>query len=416
MNDRELEKKIRDSYANVAPDILGSVLADCDKQKGQVIVMQKKKKNNRFEKIAAGIAAALMLLIGTAVIRNVYLNNHAVASTITLDVNPSIQISVNKNEKVLEVITFNDDARVVVGNMDFVGSKLDVTVNALIGSMLRNGYLSEAANSILVSVDSRDSSAGKVMQAKLMSGIDSVLASGNVAGAVLGQTLTSDNDIRKLADQYGITAGKATLIRQITQQNTFYSFGDLISLSINELNLISESGSTKLDNVASIGTTSSSAYIGQDAAKAAAYEHAGVNVSDVIKSKCELDWEKGIMVYEVDFDTAEFEFEYEINAKTGDVVKYEKEKNDEVYVPSGTKENGSGSSDKNYIGETAAKEAAEKHAGVSGNDISGYSCELDHEHGITVYDVEFKANGYEYDYCINALTGDVVKHSVEKDD
>lgn len=45
-----------------------------------------------------------------------------------------------------------------------------------------------------------------------------------------------------------------------------------------------------------------------------------------------------------------------------------------------------------------------------------HSCELDRENGTIVYEIEFKANGYEYEYDINAMTGDVVKHSVEKDD
>lgn len=56
----------------------------------------------------------------------------------------------------LRVNALNEDGRIVLGDMNFSGSSLDVTVNALVGSMLRNGYLSELANSILVSVDNGD--------------------------------------------------------------------------------------------------------------------------------------------------------------------------------------------------------------------------------------------------------------------
>lgn len=45
MDNRELESRIKASFENIAPDILESVLSDCDMQKGQVIVMQEKKKN-----------------------------------------------------------------------------------------------------------------------------------------------------------------------------------------------------------------------------------------------------------------------------------------------------------------------------------------------------------------------------------
>lgn len=420
MNNRKLEKRIKDSYKNIAPDIYESILSDRDTQRGEIIVMEEKKKNRTFFRYAMSLAAVFVLVIGFTA-TNLYRNNRIIDLVVMLDVNPSLEIEVNKNEKVLAVNTLNEDAKIVVGDMDFKGSKLDVTVNALIGSMLRNGYISDMANSILVTVDSNNQAAGQAMQEKLMSEINTILESGNVSGAVLGQTVSNDVDIQNLAEQHGITVGKAKLIKQITTQNTLYSFEDLVSLSINELNLISESGGTKLDNIDSIGTASSSAYIGEQAAKDVAYTHAGINAADVIRVKCEFDWEKGIMVYEVDFDTAEYEYEYEINAKTGEVVKSEKEKNDDVFAPLSpsnnlSKDSSQSSSNDTYIGKDAAKAQALKHAGVSEESVYDYSCKLDHEHGIMIYEIEFKADGTEYDYDINALTGDVVRYEKEKDD
>ena len=421
MANRRLEKRIRESYKNIAPDIFESILSDCDTQRGQIIVMEEKKKKGTFIRYAASLATVFVLAIGGFITTNLYRTNHAVDSVVMLDVNPSIEIQVNKSENVLNVNPLNEDAKIVVGDMDFKGSKLDVTINALIGSMLRNGYINDMANSILVTVDSKSPSAGQAMQAKLMSEIDSILESGNVSGAVLGQTVTDESDVQKLAEKYGITVGKAKLIEQIATQNTFYSFEDLVSLSINELNLISESGGTKLENVDSIGKASSSAYIGEQAAKDAAYVHAGVNAADVIRTKCELDWEKGMMVYEVDFDTVDSEYEYEINAKTGDVVKSEKEKNDDVFAPlkpsnDSSKGNGQTSSNETYIGKDAAKKEALRHAKVSEDSIYDYSCKLDHEHGIMIYEIEFKSDGKEFDYDIDALTGTVVRYEKERDD
>ena len=244
MNDRELEEKIMSSYRNIAPDILDSVLANCDAQKGQVIVMQANKKKSRSSLIRsfAGLAAALLLVFGGT---QFYRGNHAVASTVMLDVNPGIGINVNKAEKVLTVKPYNKDAEVVIGNMDFSGSSLDVAVNALIGSMLRNGYISNDANSVLISVDSKDASAGQAMQTRLMNEVSGIMESGNISASVLGQTVSDDAALQALADQYGITIGKAKLIDQITTQNTLYTFADLVPLTINELNLISESGSHK---------------------------------------------------------------------------------------------------------------------------------------------------------------------------
>lgn len=66
-----------------------------------------------------------------------------------------------------------------------------------------------------------------------------------------------------------------------------------------------------------------SALIGEDAAKAAAFAHAGVREADAVKVRCELDWEDGVQVYEVEFDVGRTEYEYEIDAATGAVRKAE---------------------------------------------------------------------------------------------
>lgn len=433
MRKQTIEDKITSAYRDIAPDILDSVLADCDAQKGQIIPMQKRKKKTDIIKYISAAAAALLLVAGGL---GFYRSSRAVASTVMLDVNPGIGISVNKNEKVLAVKAYNRDAEKVIGNMNFEGSHLDVAVNALIGSMLRNGYISDEANSILISVDSSDKAAGAAMQERLMNEVSGIIESGNVDGAVLGQTVRNDEALKSKAEQYGITVGKAELIEQITAQNSLYTFEELVPLTINELNLISESGSTKLENIESIGTASSSAYIGEESAKAKALERAGVKAEDAMRMRTEMDWEKGRMVYEVDFDAEGCEYEIEIDAMTGEVVKYDVEPqsrraavpqngSSEFEVRSSEKAAGSGEkreeirvkSEESWAqGAEAAKEAAYRHAGVNAGDVLYCEWELDHKKGRLIYEIEFVVGGMEYDYDIDAETLEVVKYSKEWND
>ncbi len=63
-------------------------------------------------------------------------------------------------------------------------------------------------------------------------------------------------------------------------------------------------------------------------AKAKALGHAAVNEVDTFDWDIELDYEYGQAVYEVSFETREFEFEYEIHAYNGEVLRFEKERND----------------------------------------------------------------------------------------
>ena len=167
MTDHELEAKLQQAFSHAAPDVLEAVLSDCKEQKEHVIVMTEHQNKFSWGRRFAGMAACLVLLLGGIFALQTYRINNAVDSTVSLDVNPSVEIQVNRKERVLRVTPLNEDGKVIVGDMDFSGSDLKVTVNALIGSMLQNGYLSELSNSILISVDSDDPARGAELQEAL---------------------------------------------------------------------------------------------------------------------------------------------------------------------------------------------------------------------------------------------------------
>lgn len=75
------------------------------------------------------------------------------------------------------------------------------------------------------------------------------------------------------------------------------------------------------------GSTSGE-YIGIEAAKTIALSHAGVDASAAIFKEAKLDSEKGVYVYEIEFLSGGYEFEYEINPTTGAILKFDREWND----------------------------------------------------------------------------------------
>ena len=69
-----------------------------------------------------------------------------------------------------------------------------------------------------------------------------------------------------------------------------------------------------------------------------------------------------------------------------------------------------------YISEDEALDAALKDAGVAKADATEIEVELDRDDATKHFDVEFKANGMEYDYDIDPVTGDVLYGNSEVDD
>ena len=215
MDERELEQRLRTAVEHAAPDPLDRILAACGPQAGTVLPFEAPKKKRRWAPLA--VAAALVVMCCGAFGISSWRGANAVDSVVMLDVNPSLSMTVSSKERVLSVTPFNQDAEVILGDMDLTGTDLDVAVNALIGSMLQNGYLSDIQNAILVSVENQDAAKSAQLQQHLTDTINSVFQGGSLEGAVLSQTVTESADLNALAQQYGIT--EELLVPQ--QESTF---------------------------------------------------------------------------------------------------------------------------------------------------------------------------------------------------
>ena len=348
MDERTVEQRIRTAVDHAAPDVLDRILADCGPQTASVVPFAAPRKRRRWAPMAAAAVLALVVCAGAFGVTGWRAAN-AVDSVVMLDVNPSVSMSVNARERVLSVTALNQDAVTIIGDMDLTGTDLDVAVNALIGSMLQNGYLSELQNAILVSVENQDAARSAQLQQQLTDTINSVFQGGHLEGAVLTQTVTETADLNDLARQYGISVGKAALIQDVTAQDATLTFASLAPLSVNEIALIAESRHLAAQSVTQTGTASAKAYITAEEAQTAAYTHAGVSAGDVVQLEIEFDSEDGLMVYEVEFYAAGIEYDYDVDARTGEVVKFSREGGSGSYPAVNTAD---------FIGEEAAAAAA----------------------------------------------------------
>ncbi len=168
------------------------------------------------------------------------------------------------------------------------------------------------------------------------------------------------------------------------------------------------------DNTASTGNTGANAGtdIGLDRAKEIAYAEAGVSEAAAVRR--DYSFEHG--VYDIDFTVNGIEYDYEILASTGEIIRANREYDDDYYYYNNGAGNGNGNAGVNNnagtdIGLDRAKEIAYTAAGVSEADTTERSYSL--EHG--VYDIEFTANRVEYDYEILASTGEIIKANREYD-
>lgn len=128
-----------------------------------------------------------------------------------------------------------------------------------------------------------------------------------------------------------------------------------------------------------------------------AYNHAGVKEKDVQFSRVKLEMDHGVQEYDVNFFTQGKEYDYDIDANTGDIRSFDYEVEDHAWT--GQTDAGSGAS---ITVEEATKKALERVPGASASDIR---IKTDMDDGRTVYEGKIIYDNVEYEFEIDASTG-----------
>lgn len=144
-------------------------------------------------------------------------------------------------------------------------------------------------------------------------------------------------------------------------------------------------------------------------AKAIALKHAGLQENAVTFVTTKVDYENGRKYYDVEFYYNGQEYDYEIDAKTGEITEFDKDfegvrpiEKEPVNTTEITKEK--------------AKNIALNHAGLAEAQVTRLKIEKDRDDGRVKYEIEFYSGLMEYGYEIDAATGNILKAEKEYDD
>lgn len=179
--------------------------------------------------------------------------------------------------------------------------------------------------------------------------------------------------------------------------------------------------------------TASASYIGVEAARSAALKDAGETEGDFTNAT--LEERDGTVYYDVEFTAGGAKYEYAVDALTGSIIEAKKEggesqssssqpssSSSQASSQSGSSLNStpkaessqasSAAESAGLITEEEAASIAKEHAQVT--DCTMLPVKLDRDDGRQVYDVEFfTADGKEYDYEIDAATGEVLSYDYD---
>lgn len=145
----------------------------------------------------------------------------------------------------------------------------------------------------------------------------------------------------------------------------------------------------------------------KEAALQTALKDAGVNEADASRIRVTMDRDDGMLVYEVRFDAAEVEYDYEIDARSGRIISTDVERWDDDRDD----RNRTANANVAVSRDEAVKTALAKVSGATERDIR---IELDYDDGRYKYEGDIICNGIEYDFEIDADHGNIIEWSEER--
>ena len=174
-----------------------------------------------YKKLRQGgaVAAAVALLLGFG--GNHVYNTALACSYVSLDINPSIEYTLNRKNRVLDVEAVNEDAEEIVAQLKENGVKnesLSDAISMTADLLQENGYITEdATDYILINVASDDDSKSEALKKEAQSAIDGMNTK-DKDNIHLTMTESSVSEREEARDQ-GVSAGEYREIRSIGDED-----------------------------------------------------------------------------------------------------------------------------------------------------------------------------------------------------
>ncbi len=314
MNEPQLNKRLREEVESLAPNRLEELLAACDtppapRKDGRVINLNPRRQSP-WKRIAA-LAAMLILIIGIGTFMGV---NAMSRTVLTFDVNPSVSVTVNGFNRVCQVRTNNSDAAVLLANEDLEGKTLEQAVETLTEDFIRAGYITNASNGILVTVQDASDSRAEQLQQLVVKSVETAADKTSLRLAVLYQQIDGDQ-----VSLSGISAGKTALVQTLAKNAEGLDEAELQSLSIQDLFYVMDTLAAKPVSAKLTGTVSRANYQDSNVVAELAAQICPANVStDAVATVLDCFDQELAFVANVVTDTAEYA--YTVSATSGEIL------------------------------------------------------------------------------------------------
>ena len=187
-------------------------------------VRENMKIKNNYKLVLAGVLVLLICF-------GFYYNNPT--SYVSLDINPSILLSVNRFDKVVKVEALNDDASKVISDLKLYNTDVTDAVNKIVNEANELGYVKDEEEAILVSTYCDNTEKQDKLQQKIHKNLEDNLNKNGIGSLIIDMTLTNEDALKM--NEYGVSEAKILFVKKAIEQNPELKLEDLIYLPTREI-------------------------------------------------------------------------------------------------------------------------------------------------------------------------------------
>ncbi|MBD7962874.1 anti-sigma-I factor RsgI family protein [Fictibacillus norfolkensis] len=168
--------------------------------------------------ISFSVAALIAFLFISGLLPNS--SHSAAAAYVSFDINPSLEVGVDDDMRVVEMDAFNEEARQIIKKYNFSTNDrmpFEVFADQLIKAYQTEGYMEENQSMLITTVT--DKTSDKKTKQELDHAVDSIVKKAVVQYPVAITVSETNEEVRDKAKQLGVSSGKYTAFQEATKND-----------------------------------------------------------------------------------------------------------------------------------------------------------------------------------------------------
>ena len=247
MKEKEILSSLKNTIENAPIDLLDRI----KEQPGTKMIRHDDitRQNSIYATARKLIPFASVAAVFLAIFLNWQFTAIAMDSRIYLDVNPSITIETNRQDKAIELIAGNEDGEKLIEGIDYKGKSIYLVTEMVLERMIEQGFIEDPGEFLLLSVYNKNREKAELQKVTLDEFIHGYLEDKSITPIVLIQNIENTATIEKYAAEYRVSVSMMTFMRNMIILDPNLKIEQMAGLSLSELVKMSQGMGLDLERI-----------------------------------------------------------------------------------------------------------------------------------------------------------------------